>query len=135
MIKFRAWDKNNKEMISWRHLLNGHNLRNVFMRTEMCGLELMQSTEFKDENGVNVYEGDVINVHWFYANFDPVELGAFENEECAERVVVKKEFGNLGFWWKEADTWVDLATLAMSARLDEESFEILGNIYEQQENR
>lgn len=94
---------------------------------------LMQSTGFKDNNDVEVFEGDVINIHWFYTDFDPVELGAFENEEYAERVIVKKEFGNFGFWWEEADSWVDLATLAMSARLDEESFEILGNIYENPE--
>lgn len=84
-------------------------------------------------NDTEIFEGDVVNIHWFYADFDPVELGAFENEEYAKRVIVKKEFGNFGFWWKEADSWVDLATLAMSARLDEESFEILGNIYENPE--
>lgn len=141
--KFRAWDKltdtiqdvldinflektvtvSQKGIVWYKH----DNLRSFE------DLILMQSTEFKDNNDTEIFEGDVVNIHWFYADFDPVELGAFENEEYTERVVVKKEFGNLGFWWKEADTWVDLATLAMSARLDEESFEILGNIYENPE--
>ncbi|MGH1818341.1 YopX family protein [Enterococcus casseliflavus] len=64
--KFRAWDKNNKEMISWRYLLNGFNLRNVFMRPEMCGLELMQSTGLKDKYGVEIY--DVAHNHEVIGN-------------------------------------------------------------------
>ena len=147
MIKFRAWDKENDEMLfpddtdKVAFIIEADGIVTYDMRypgDEYSGLAyldtiLMQYTGFKDNNDTEIFEGDVINVHWFYADFDPVELGAFENEEYAERVVVAKEFGNLGFWWKEADSWVDLATLAMSARLDEESFEILGNIYENPE--
>lgn len=144
MIKFRAWDKRRKEMwkVATLHIEDGYAdlfKTNIYENpfndpwAKFEDLILMQSTEFKDNNDTEIFEGDVVNIHWFYADFDPVELGAFENEEYAERVTVKKEFGNFGFWWKEADSWVDLATLAMSARLDEESFEILGNIYENPE--
>ena len=143
MIKFRAWDKRKNTMrdIAVLHFTKGGKVNSIeYWKTpselksyHVRNLILMQSTGFKDNNDTEVFEGDVINIHWFYADFDPVELGAFENEEYAERVTVKKEFGNFGFWWKEADSWVDLATLAMSARLDEESFEILGNIHENPE--
>ena len=150
--KFRAWDRKNKVMRDVKGLIweetdlighcnliahcppRGHEFNEWFTVTlDGSKYQLMQSTGFKDNNDTEVFEGDVINIHWFYADFDPVELGAFENEGYAERVIVKKEFGNFGFWWEEADSWVDLATLAMSARLDEESFEILGNIYENPE--
>ena len=142
--KFRAWDKRRKEMwkVATLHIEDEYAdlfKTNIYEKpfdnpwAKFEDLILMQSTGFKDNNDTEIFEGDVINVHWFYADFDPVELGAFENEEYAERVTVKKEFGNFGFWWKEADSWVDLATLAMSARLDEESFEILGNIHENPE--
>lgn len=146
MIKFRAWDKEKNRMIypstlgvcfeldddgiNVLDVSGGYPDDQVFPRIDSV---LMESTGFIDNNDTEVFEGDVINIHWFYADFDPVELDAFENEEYAERVIVKKEFGNFGFWWKEADSWVDLATLGMSARLDEESFEILGNIYENAE--
>ena len=142
MIKFRAWDKKTKSFINdcdiVLDLISGKVYAGDIGLTDSINdvtdqIVLMQSTGFKDNNDTEVFEGDVINIHWFYADFDPVELGAFENEEYAERVIVKKEFGSFGFWWEEADSWVDLATLAMSARLDEESFEILGNIYENAE--
>ncbi|EFM82333.1 phage conserved hypothetical protein TIGR01671 [Enterococcus faecalis TX4248] len=94
---------------------------------------IMQSTGFKDDNGVEIFEGDVVNIHWFYTDYDPETLGAIENEATAEKVVITKEFGNLGFWWNSGDDWVDLATLALTIKLHEESFELLGNIYENPE--
>lgn len=134
--KFRAWDKKDevvREVTAIEWSLEYVEFMGGAIERDFDDVVLMQSTGFIDNNDVEVFEGDVINIHWFYTDFDPVELGAFENEEYAERVIVKKEFGNFGFWWEEADSWVDLATLAMSARLDEESFEILGNIYENPE--
>ncbi|EGS7943310.1 hypothetical protein MBU18_002609 [Enterococcus faecalis] len=94
---------------------------------------LMQSTGFKDDNGVEIFEGDVVNIHWFYTDYDPETLGAIENEATAEKVVITKEFGNLGFWWNSGDDWVDLATLALTVQLHEESFELLGNVHENPE--
>lgn len=92
-----------------------------------------QSTGFKDDNGVEIFEGDVANIHWFYTDYDPETLGAIENEATAEKVVITKEFGNLGFWWNSGDDWVDLATLAITVQLHEESFELLGNVHENPE--
>lgn len=135
--KFRAWDKRHNEIVSVHEI----NFKNDTLTTEsidngiskdvqMLVFILMQSTGFKDDNGVEIFEGDVVNIHWFYTDYDPETLGAIENEATAEKVVITKEFGNLGFWWNSGDDWVDLATLALTVQLHEESFELLGNIYE-----
>ena len=105
-IKFRAWDKINGEMIPWGRLLNGYNLRNVFMRPEMCGLILMQSAGLVDKNGVEIYEGDIVNHYW--SN----EVG----ESFCHKTVIKNPF----------DYKVNEAMHIIYA----DELEILGNIYE-----
>ncbi|EGO6670397.1 YopX family protein [Enterococcus faecalis] len=142
--KFRAWDKRSKEMwkVSTLHIEDEYVdlfKKNIYENplndpwAKFGDVILMQSTGFKDDNGVEIFEGDVANIHWFYTNYDPETLGAIENEATAEKVVITKEFGNLGFCWNSGDDWVDLATLALTVQLHEESFELLGNVHENPE--
>lgn len=109
-IKFRAWDKINGEMIPWNRLLNGYNLRNVFMRPEMCGLILMQYTGLKDKNGVYIYEGDIIE-------FVPFETSINNRVVKFERGVFKAELIRSGY----------SITLF---ELQESEIEVIGNIYQ-----
>ena len=108
-IRFRAWDKINREMIPWNRLLNGHNLRNVFMRPEMCGLILMQYTGLKDKNGVEIYEGDILILCW------SDEVG----ESHWGKVIVKNPFE---YTPEEARYFIY-----------SDEIEVIGNIYENQE--
>ncbi|HIB3703231.1 TPA: YopX family protein [Enterococcus faecalis] len=141
--KFRAWDKRENTMrdVAVLHFTKGGKVNSIeYWKTpselksyHVRNLVLMQSTGFKDDNGVEIFEGDVANIHWFYMDYDPETLGAIENEATAKKVVITKEFGNLGFWWNSGDDWVDLATLALTVQLHEESFELLGNVHENPE--
>lgn len=117
--KFRAWHIIDKKMISWKRLLNGHNLRNVFMRPKMCNLKLMQSTGLKDKNGVEIFEEDIL----------VVENHPFQRKE--DSGVGMEIEGNYVVGWNQHDlTWC--AGDLLLARL-KPYVRVIGNIYENPE--
>ena len=118
--KFRAWDETEKHMYNWGNLIN-QNLKNIFTITEQCGYILMQYTGLHDENGKEIYEGDIIefSYHMFVGNFDTFAAkGKVVFEEGAFYVEV----------FENERTTKDEAYLLYSINLD--TIEVVGNIYE-----
>ena len=109
-IKFRAWGK---EEMDGNPVHTGtstcavgiNQLPHMF---EVKGVVLMQYTGLKDKNGVEIYEGDIVNI--FGSN---TEIEFYE--------------GCFGYWiWKE-EKYRNFITATIS---DKEEIEVIGNIYE-----
>ena len=115
-IKFRAWDKDHKRMIT--HFMVDAVTGNLFFDTEdgdfqewtqdECG-SLMQFTGLLDKNGREIYEGDVIQ-RW----------------DGKKQVMEYSKFYH-------SDGWESLKGIGFSTEMDLEDIEVIGNIHENPE--
>lgn len=124
--RFRAWDKEFKEMVQVDALVFDEQVikvtyknRNV-VKEDLKNYVLMQSTGLKDKNGKEIFEGDILTT--------------------GERTGVVKNHRTLGFYVNDArgDNWwfgcdVDLADFEDFTRTVARKIGILGNIYENPE--
>ncbi|MCP4393113.1 MAG: hypothetical protein GY804_02435 [Alphaproteobacteria bacterium] len=129
-IKFRAWDKIDKIMTEPRSLKQLLiQARDMQWEWEEGREIIMQYTGLKDKNGVEIFEGDIVEAHRFYTDFGE-NLGAFEAEEILN-CVVKYLDDNMAFglFPIKADDMCYIEPLSCS----DEGIEVIGNIHENPE--
>lgn len=117
--KFRAWDKEFKEMVQVNALIFDEQVIKAtykngnIVKEDVKNYELMQSTGLKDKNGQEIFEGDVVTNGW---KRQVVTFGTQEVEEDFGSIRIYRGFNlYLGGGYPNA---------IMS------KFEVVGNIYE-----
>ena len=129
-IKFRAWDKVNKVMYTGLpYSYAGRNRLDDFSQILKHPqiYEVMQYTGLKDKNGIEIYEGDIVNMHYFFESYDRETLGAFEDETEVVGVVRIDEMSVYTDCKEGRFDWLNY--------LEEptEELEVIGNIYDNPE--
>ena len=121
-IKFRAWDKANKEMLDIEDLLWDDCTREFLIRTTKYSdyfdtedMILMQYTGLKDKNGKEIYEGDIFKIKYNKKDFmvwvEYSEKYAQFITRCEENILNDEPLGDL----------------------NEKHIEVIGNIYDNPE--
>ena len=130
-IKFRAWDKEYELMTDWFWLSSEGDLyetpvtvydtphRDIERNDDLI---VMQSTGWKDKNGVEIYEGDIVDITQYFGGHPYGEIKyIIKRSKYNNNLVADSESGD----WRRPE-------VSMSFR-GSDDYEVIGNIYENPE--
>lgn len=141
ITKYRAWSTDKKIMAEVRTLRFTDELveTDKFVERSIEGVKLMQSTGLKDENGKEIFEGDILkfNDEWADYGYEGYIEGSIEGINYVE---IKREktcftFGKTKLPESSLIDLVENEHYPFEGLLIEASyeFEIIGNVYENPE--
>ena len=114
--KFRAWDKNTKKMNGMAEIYRNRK-QEIELLPRDDNIIFMQSTGLYDKNGVEIFEGDIVE---------------FEDADDIENVYINQ---GVIEWCQGGFTVSNRTTVTMDDLLDEDTLEvtIIGNVYQNPE--
>lgn len=142
------------DLATWIHgyyhfdkTLNAHYicLKDSLYQYEVRAETVGQLLEFKDKDEIDIYESDIVRFHYFYQSLG-ANLGAQESEHELIGIITMRQYG-WGVSAIKGEHWqgytgysagegesniVDLYAMNESS-LHEESFEVIGNIFDNPE--
>lgn len=129
-IKFRVYDEDLKRM---KYLNSPHDFicfdeeGNGYYENMQTGLGewfsgLMQYTNLKDKNGVEVYENDIIDIHQTVNGYNQFVI-QYDNYKFSARYYNQKTKQILGWYQYDLDELFEINEA-------EKEIEVIGNIYE-----
>ena len=86
-----------------------------------------QFTGLTDKNGKKIFEGDIARIHYFFENYNPGTLGAFEDEA---NIIGKLSITSVGVYFESANM---TGYLCDYLEYPEEELEVIGNIFDNPE--
>jgi len=131
VIKFRAWDNINNKFRDIESINIARNNKptsivsncDFYQIQSNSQIELMQYAGLKDKNGVEIYEGDIINVY----DYDSI----YEHKDKLTTKAKNVRFENGSFWFTNEVT-KSFYSFSNYNRPGT-SFEVIGNIHENPE--
>ena len=132
-VKFRAWFKNEGEMknVAINNVYEGNKTYlhlSPLPMNDYKPIDLMQYTGLKDKNGREIYEGDIVR----FVDFDSSGGQRADREITG---VIKYQSGLYEIWKNNDSEFFDSdgAFILNHAWLQDDEFEVIGNIYENSE--